>query len=126
VRILSLFFVPALALTYFAGTQYPHHWSFVLLGAAGAFLYLLIAQFYKLALDAPLDRVGFSASQVTVEALGNFLVFEDSVDTAEMPVYVETKQGMVPATGLYTARYFGMRVLFVDTDPTVRTHGEDS
>ncbi len=127
-RILSFFFVPALALTYFAGTQYPHHWSFVLLGLAGVFLYALIAQFYKLALDAPEGYAGLTDDQLEVKGLFGFLDVQPDCDHADLPIYVATNEsGIVPAHDLFTARFAGQTVLIVGSDLTKREgYGETS
>lgn len=115
-RILSLFFVPALALTYFAGTQHVHGWSFALLGGAGAFLYFLIAQFYKMAFDAPVGLDGLHTSELTAKTLKNYLgVFTGLED--DTPVYVAVhKPGIVVAHDVYVARYDGRHVLIVGSD----------
>ncbi len=119
-RTMSLFFVPALACTYFAGTQYRHGWSFALLGAATCFLYLLIAEFYKVALNAPEGVDGLATTELRTKALKNYLdVFTDLPgDTA---VYVAVhKPGIVPAHDVYVARYDGRHVLIIgsnDSEP---------
>lgn len=128
-RTMSLFFVPALALTYFAGTQYAHNWSFALLGGAVAFLYLLIAQFYKIALNEPEGISGVTASEVSIRFLQSTLS-ESQLDPS-WPVYVATDMsGIVPAHNLYTARFDGRKVLIVGSDaktdkPRLDTPGTD-
>jgi hypothetical protein len=118
VRTLSLFFCPALALTYFAGTQYPHHWSFVLAGGAIAFLYLLIAQFYKIALDAPTGITGCSVSQVSAGLLFNYMSQQEEIDLKlDTDVFVATNEsGIVEAHDIFMARYQGRKVLVIGSD----------
>lgn len=117
--ILSLFFVPALTLIYFAGTQHSHAWSFALLGGASLFLYGLIAQFYKLALDQPEGTFGLSVSQVNAALLWRFMTEAEVVDDLvnETSVFVATNEsGIVEAHDLFMARFNGQKVFVIGSD----------
>lgn len=121
-RILALLFIPAQALIYFAGTQYP---SWLGIGAAAwacLLMTFVIGRIYAAALNEPHHFAEYFSSRLNGQALHNFTDF----DADDVPVYVATQEsGIVLAHNVYTARYDGLPcVIIIESEK--RTHGEDS